>query len=59
MCYFPQVMETLTRWGLGFEPKLTGVNGRILAREKMTFANGSEVADEKADWTKAFRCKCA
>jgi len=47
----------MEKWGLKLHPKLVELTGRVLPREQMVFASGTEMADEKADWTKAFRCK--
>lgn len=47
--------ESLKNWGLEFERKLSPVKGRTLGSEKIVFASGEELADNKGDWTKAFR----
>lgn len=56
MFFTPQLTDSLENWGLAFEQKLSSVEGRGLPCEKIFFAaKGEETADNKGDWTKAFR----
>jgi aubergine-like protein len=51
-----KMSNTLNLWGLGFDKKMVGIQGRILPSEKIYWANNQEhLADDKADWTAAFR----
>jgi hypothetical protein len=51
-----QLVESLKNWGLEFERKLMPVEGRTMNSEKILFANNrEEPADNRGDWTKAFR----
>jgi len=53
-----ELTESLDRWGLTFDQKLSTVEGRCLPSERIVFAGGQEeIADNKGDWTKAFRSK--
>ena len=57
-----QVKEKLESWGFGFSNELASVRGRVLDREKIIFATPRgnekpEQANDKADWTNAFRSR--
>ena len=54
--------QKLESWGFGFSNELASVRGRVLDREKIIFATPRgnekpEQANDKADWTNAFRSR--
>jgi len=52
-----QIQKELNGWGMQFDSKLVELNGRILPRETISFAKGTQPVDDKGDFTLAFRCK--
>jgi len=52
-----QIQKELSSWGMQFDSKMVELNGRILPRETISFAKGTQPVDDKGDFTMAFRCK--
>jgi len=50
-----QLTTELQEWGLRFETNMIAVPGRVLFKEPVLFATGSEMPNDAEDWTKAFR----
>jgi aubergine len=52
----PESIQVLNDWNMDLDPNLVEFNGRVITKQKLKFGNNRDVlADDDADWSKAFR----